>query len=385
MSRRGISDDESVLLHEVVRLNPFLSVLKLAYNDLGDTGATVIAKSLVQDGKHHQMLSVLDLGFNNVGDVGCEALALLALAGNFTISQLYLAGNIIKGKGALAIAGAILHGTGLNSLHLTANSIGSNGLKAIAGAIAKQDAAALELSQQNQAEGSSVKAPTIKELYIGHTGIDSNGFIAVPGLILSNASLKAISISNNNLSDQDMNMLSQALTQNKTIPLERLELSFNDITDQGVETLMNAIWGSPFLKVLKLDNNKLQDRGAQLCAVVLTSISLEVMDLSFNRITTAGVKALMKNISECNSLKSLGFSGIPVDQNASKALAFALAYNCSLTTLNLDNCSMGYSAQRHIVAGIVSNRKIALRVITGFPIVRKSCMVASYRFYCSPS
>jgi len=370
LTRRGIGESEAILLHEVIRLNPVLSVLKLSYNNLGDSGTTVIAKSIIQNGQHHSTLSVLDLGFNDVGNLGCEALALMALAGNSNLSQLYLSGNLIRYKGALAIAGAILHGTGLSVLHLTANRIGSKGLKAIAGAIAKQDAAALELAQQKNNNGTGSVAPTVTELHVGCTGIDSTGFIAIPGLALTNTSLRVLSVPNNNLNDQDMNLLSQALTQNKNIPLEKMDFSFNEITDQGVECLMNAIWGSPFLKVMKLDNNRLQDRGAQLCAVVLTAISLEALDLSFNRITTSGIKALMKNISECNSLKSLGFSGIPVDQNASKALAYALAYNSSLTTLNLDNCSMGYSAQRHIVAGIISNRKIALRVITGFPITQ---------------
>jgi len=370
LARRGIGQQEALLLHEVIRLNPMLSVLKLGYNELGDTGTSVIAKAFIQDGKHHPKLTVLDLGFNEVGDLGCEALALLALAGNFSLSQLYLSGNVIGETGALAIAGAILHGTGLSVLHITGNTIGSKGIKAIAGAIAKQDAVAAQLTQQQHREGVSMVAPTVTELHIGSTGVDSTGFIAIPGMILSNSSLRTLSIPNNNLNDQDMLMLSQALTQNKNIPLEKLELSFNEISDQGVECVMNAVWGSPTLKVVKFDNNRLQDRGAQLCAVVLTAIPLEVLDLSFNRISTSGIKALMKNISDCESLKSLGFSGIPVDQNASKALAYALAYNSSLTTLNLDNCSMGYSAQRHIVAGVISNRRVALRVITGFPITQ---------------
>jgi Leucine-rich repeat (LRR) protein len=55
---------------------------------------------------------------------------------------------------------------------------------------------------------------------------------------------------------------------------------------------MNSIWGSPTLRELKLDNNKIQDRGAQLCAVVFGLHSLETLDLSsLNRITTVGIKA----------------------------------------------------------------------------------------------
>ncbi|KAL7566727.1 hypothetical protein ACA910_017781 [Epithemia clementina (nom. ined.)] len=372
LTRRGIGHKEAVLLHQAMMLNPSLSVLKLSYNNLGDAGASIIARGFMQNGKHHDKLSILDMGFNDIGDSGCEAIALMAIAGNLNISGVYLSGNRIGEKGALAIAGAILHGSGISALHLSANKIGSRGIKAVVGAVAKHDATVFDLIQQQphhqQGNNSSVTPRTVTELHIGGTGIDTTGFIAVPGMALSNTSMKVLCLSNNNINDNDILMLSQALSQNKSIPLEKLELSFNEISDQGVECLMNAVWGSPHMRVLKLDNNKLQDRGAQLCAVVLTSIELEVLDLGFNRVTTVGIRSLMKKIPECNSLKKLGLSGIPVDQNASKALAVALAYNTSLTTLNLDSCCMGYSAQRHIVAGIISNMRVGLRVLTGFPI-----------------
>ena len=79
----------------------------------------------------------------------------------------------------------------------------------------------------------------------------------------------------------------------------------------------------------------------------------------------------MKSLSENDSLQVLALSGIPMDQNASKAVSYALAYNASLQVLNVDSCCVGYSGQRHIVAGVVSNRNVKLRALTGFPLGRK--------------
>jgi len=135
---------------------------------------------------------------------------------------------------------------------------------------------------------------------------------------------------------------------------------------------MNAVWGSSTLKEVKLDNNMIKDRGAKLCAVVLGSIRLEVLDVSCNRISTIGVNAIMKSLSENDSLKRLALCGIPMDQNASKAVSYALAYNQSLQRLNIDSCRVGYSGQRHIVAGIVSNRYTKVHSFTGFLLARKS-------------
>lgn len=359
-----------MLLKEVIIRNPRLSVLKLSYNNLGDEGSAIIATAMIVDNRHHR-LSVLDMGFNAIGDIGCGHLAVHGLAGNNNLRTLYLSGNQIGEKGALSIAGAILHGCSLQSLYLSANKIGPTGMKAIAGAIAKNEARLLM--------SGDITSRNIEVLHCANASVETSGFAAIPGMLLSNASLKELCISDNNLGDTDIMMLSQVLTQNKYVPLETLHLSFNQITCIGVESLMNALWGSRTLQDLKLDNNKIQDRGAQLCAVVLTSIALKKLDLSFNNVSMVGIKALMKNLSENNSLQTLGLSGIPIDQNSSKAVSYALAYNTSLRALHLDNCSTGYASQRHIVAGAVSNRKSSLRVLTGFRLSRK---FFCKRLYC---
>lgn len=368
LARRNLGPQEARMLTGALKANKFLSVLKLSYNDLGDEGAKVIADALFENGSHHPTLSVLDLGFNGIGDEGCEALAVKVVAGNFHLRTLYLSGNCIRDKGAMSIAGAILHGTGVSVLHISANTIGSMGLKTIAGAIAKNDA---RVGLTTGSDNAALVGRRVEELQLGSIGLDADGFIAIPGMLLSNTSLTHLCLSNNNIEDKDLMLLSQALSQNKQVPLRSLRLSFNYITCQGVESLMNSVWGSPTLRDIALDNNKIQDRGAQLCAVVLTSIELETLDLAFNQVTTVGIKALMKNLSENTSLKSLSLCGIPIDQNASKAISYALAYNISLRCLHVDNCSTGYSSQRHIVAGIVSNRRSSLRILTGFPIGRK--------------
>ena len=313
---------------------------------------------------------MLDLGFNCIGDTGCGYLALHCVAGNTNLHSLCLAGNQIGPEGVSAIATGIMHGTALRSLHLSANKIGPNGIKALAGAIAKNGAHVHQMVANGDADVNNVRP--MEDLYLGSTSMTSDGFSAISVMILLNASLRSLSLCDNNLDDQDMLLLSQALTQNtKKVPLELLHLSFNHITCQGVECLMNAVWGSATLREIKLDNNRIKDRGVQLCAVVLTSIDLQTIDLSFNKASTIGIKALMKTVTDNTSLKSLAISGIPIDQTASKAVSYALAYNNTLNALYLDNCSTGYASQRHIVAGAVSNSHSSLRILTGFGISRK--------------
>ena len=376
LSRRGIGKEEASLIKEAILCNPQLYVLKLPYNRLGDEGSSIIAGAIsIEVGRQHHHLSVLDLGFNCIGDTGCGHLALHCIAGNKNLHSLCLAGNQIGSDGASAIATGIMHGTVLRSLHLSANNIGPNGIKAIAGAIAKNESQ-IQIHQMvvnGDVDNNSVRP--MEDLYLGSTSMTSDGFSAISVMALLSSSLRCLSLCDNGLDDQDMLLLSQALTQNnKNIPLELLHLSFNQITCQGVECLMNAVWGSVSLREIKLDNNRIKDRGVQLCAVVLTSIDLQTIDLSFNKASTIGIKALMKTLTDNASLQSLAISGIPIDQTASKAVSYALAYNNTLTAIYLDNCSTGYASQRHVVAGAVSNSRSSLRILTGFGISRK------YRF-----
>lgn len=374
VSRRGLGAEDAEVIRNVLRSNPQLAVLKLGYNNFGDKGATIIASSCskAKSGRHHQGLTVLDLGFNSIGDEGATEISLHMIAGNHILRNLYLAGNDFKLKGAMAIAGAILHGCGLAGLHLSANNLGHAGMKVLAGAVAEMDIRRQRmLNRQGGIVIASVKPIAIQDLHLGSISMKSQGVAALSSMLVSNQSLQVLGLSNNEIDDRGIALLSQALAQNKKIPLTTVHLSFNKISCVGIECFMNSIWGSTTLKEVKLDNNKMQDRGAQLCSVVLGSVRLEVLDISFNRVSTAGIKAMMKSLSENDSLRVLSMSGIPMDQSASKAVSYALAYNQSLEKFHIDSCCVGYSGQRHIVAGIVSNRSVKLRSLTGFLLGRK--------------
>ncbi|KAL3815406.1 hypothetical protein ACHAXA_011524 [Cyclostephanos tholiformis] len=208
----------------------------------------------------------------------------------------------------------------------------------------------------------------MEELYLGGTDMGSVGCLSVSNMLLTNLTLRVICLSDSGLNDSDLSLFSQSLSRNRELPLEILRLSFNRLTCLGVETLMNAIWGSKTLREIKLDNNQIRDRGAQLAAVVMTSVDLEVLDMGFNRLTIVGIKALMKSLAENRALLTLTLSGNVLDTNASKAVSYALAYNKTIQKLYVDHCSLSYAAQRHIAAGIVSNSNLALRVMSGFPL-----------------
>jgi Ran GTPase-activating protein (RanGAP) involved in mRNA processing and transport len=419
LSQRSLQASDAKLVKMALAQNANLTVLKLGYNNLGDAGVTTLAAGIVA----HRSLNLLDLGFNNIGDEGIRALAHSLqeaseeqrralcnsgsnsnhnngndLHGNSPLHTLYLAGNHIGEDGAIAIADFLRRGSRLRKLFLAGNRIGGEGVKAITEAILEQqetmngglwednsESPAIEVidgsvHRENGADAKNTfkkKFHGIQELYLGGTGMELTGCQAISRLLEKSSSLRVLSLPNCDIGDEEVQMLALSIKSNKDrLPLESLQLSFNNITHNGLESIANALWGSTTLRELKVDNNMIGDRGAhQMAAIIPAMKGIEVLDVGFNSITAPGLTVLMKTVAESKNLLSLSLSGNAIDANAAKSVAYALAYNCSLKSIFLVHCSIGHEEQRHITAGIVSNSRTAMVRLNGFEIGRKYCIV----------
>jgi len=418
LSQRSLQPSDARLVKMALAQNANLTVLKLGYNNLGDVGVITLAAGIVA----HKSLSLLDLGFNNIGDEGIKALAhsmqnashkqRLCKHGDqdgyVTLHTLYLAGNVIGEDGAMAIADFLRQGSRLRKLFMTGNRIGGDGVKVITEAILEQEmggqiqnpsqstttaikdyAKNLTYGMEKSSDsvngdeyvyGNQMRISTsttttsnfhgMQELFLGGTGMELIGCQAVSRLLEKSCYLRVLSLPNCDIGDDEVCMLASCIKSNKgQLPIECLQLSFNDISHKGLEAITNALWGSTTLREFKVDNNLIGDRGAhQMAAIIPTMKVLEILDVGFNSITAPGLTVLMKSISESQILLSLSISGNAIDANAAKSVAYALAYNFSLQSIFLVHCSIGHEEQRHISAGIVSNSRTALERLNGFEI-----------------
>jgi len=384
--------------------NSNVNVLKLGYNSLEDDGVEILAPLLSE----HVSLESVDLGFNNVRDAGCRALV-DAIPADGRAWTLYLAGNLIGEDGAGAIADMIRRRCCVRKLNLTGNRLGPGGVAVIVDAIIEDEcnrnasrdsnsnhdnndksnntgavdgAGDATMNGTSSASGSCMSKASgtttssgapfsgIEELLLGGTRMGPGGCEAISRLVGRSASLRTLDLSNCSIGDEEMSVIATSIKSNRTsLPLESLQLSFNRITCRGMEHLSNAIWGSRTLKELHLDNNEIGDNGAQLVAAVVPFVrTLETLNVGFNKIKSSGMKLLMKAVSESKSILNLSVSGNSIDTASAQFTAYALAHSTSLQSVSFDHCSISKEAQRHIVAGIVSNRRTGLREIRGFDV-----------------
>jgi Ran GTPase-activating protein (RanGAP) involved in mRNA processing and transport len=82
--------------------------------------------------------------------------------------------------------------------------------------------------------------------------------------------IRVLSLPNCDITDDLLALLSASMQSNRDqLPLEILQLSFNRITCAGMEHLANASRGLTTLRELLLDNNGISDRGAQHLSMTL--------------------------------------------------------------------------------------------------------------------
>jgi len=253
--------------------------------------------------------------------------------------------------------------SGIQLLHLASTSLSSEALAQLM----------LGLGEDSQ----------IRELNISSNNIGADGtcpFVNfLEGKIVRNETKKKrqkpvmpkldrIDLSNNNLGDNGTATLTRAISKRGQPSMVDLYLSFNNIGSGGTETIMNKLLQHNVV-TLFLDNNIIGDKGCKLVAGSLSSMHhLSRLNLSFNQIGSRGITSLMRALIGCESITYLGLSGNVMKISGAIAMGFALAQHPRLAHLEVDNCCLSEVAQCHIVSGIISNRWVPMRNLHGFRV-----------------
>ncbi|KAM4538360.1 NACHT, LRR and PYD domains-containing protein 3-like isoform 1-T2 [Fundulus diaphanus] len=180
-------------------------------------------------------------------------------------------------------------------------------------------------------------------------------------------SLRELDLSNNNLMDSGVNLLWSGL-ENKHLQPEILRLSFCNLTQKSCEGLASVLSSSSSLRELDLSNNDLQDSGVTLLSAGLKSphCELEILRLSGCIIADKGCMSLASALSSNTSfLKELDVSYNDPGEKSVKLLNKRLEDpRCSLDTLRVKPTGVQwlkqdlkkYSCQLTIDTNTVSRR-----------------------------
>ncbi|KAL9189776.1 hypothetical protein ACHAXT_009451 [Thalassiosira profunda] len=350
---------------------PQLAVINLSFTDLGDYGMDALSEFLHAN---NGALKSLDLSFCGISSQGllslCHGLKTRGARGLPQLQALALTGNMIKAdvarqlgnslsssNGPASGSGAIETSDGLKLLHLGSTSISSSCLTELLTSLGP--ACPLQELRVNSNRIGASGASRLVTFLDGKC--KDTGLPVLP-------KLNRLDMSYNELGDQGTTKLTRAISKRPKISMMEVALSGNAMGSKGIESIMNKLLQHK-LTTLNLDNNSIGDQGCQLVAASLTSIpSLTRLNLAFNDIGCRGMVTLMRSLVGCESITSLGLSGNVVKISGAIAMGFALAQHPRLSTLELDNCCLSQVAQCHIAAGIISNRWVPMKVMHGFRV-----------------
>lgn len=278
-------------------LPPRLEIFEFSANEVGSSGAKIIAQNLPN--------SLRELGMSS-DDIDTEGVIELARHLPFNLAKLSLWGNEIEDKGAIVLSEIINPPRGMDDrtamsrgyvknllfLNLGAGDIGSEGIKALARNL-PPNLQYLDLEHNEiDAEGIKIMAqrlsPNLRYLDLSATDMDDDKLIFLAPYLSSN--LEELVLIKTNISDKGIIGLAPYLPVN----LRKLYLTGNNIGDVGMEAL------APYLPVnlreLYLSENNIGDAGAIALAQNMPS-NLEILHLSENNISDAGAIELSQYLS----------------------------------------------------------------------------------------
>ena len=168
-----------------------------------------------------------------------------------------------------------------------------------------------------------------------------------------------LALNTNNLGPLDCKQIQLLLasSDNNDAKLRKLNLAFNEIKDEGVEILAEALTHSDCkLKILNLSLNHISNEGVTHLAHALThsNCKLKSLNLSDNSVNDNGVKDLAEALTHRNcKLTNLNLSGNQVSSEGAQHLATSLNHrNCELKRLNLSNNKIKAKGAGHLTEAL---------------------------------
>lgn len=146
--------------------------------------------------------------------------------------------------------------------------------------------------------------------------------------------LNRITLSDNLINDDVLNVLLSGLAKNQTLTC--IDLSHNKITDRGAKQLTQLLDNSGVLISLNLGDNNIGTEGAaHLARALADNFTLQELSLRVNPLGDLGAGAILSALRQNSSLTSCDLSCTGAQTKAAKEACDVLASNKSLRSLDL--------------------------------------------------
>ena len=314
ISHNCICDNGAAAIGSCLQCNSSLRVLCISDCAIGSTGAMKIVEAL----KVNTTLQKLDISLNDEA-LNSDSLIEFStfLKDNYTLKKLNLSKHQIAGNSEGIQQAVIQSCMKLKQLDLSCHHFNTEAIAAMCDSI-KLDC-------------------TVKKLSICNCDITSSGIKRMTETLSDfNHSLKKLDVSFNFLSDDGLEAIGNYLSKNSI--LCELNVSCTGITDVGAVKVAKALKvnAASTLRKLDISRNSISDDGAAAFGECLkTNNTLLKLDLSFNQITVKSMTIFADAIQENKGLCTLKLEGLISDEDGVMAILHAMYKNETIMKLYL--------------------------------------------------
>ena len=273
----------------------------------------------------------LNLSNNHYKDDDAEKIAKV-LFNNTTLKELDLLHNNISIKGAIAISESLKYNATLQYLKMSWNKHFLN-----------TDNSALDLSQKGMKTidiqilaNILFNNQIVIELNVSQNEISDDGALCISKCIKNNKSLRKLDLSTNGITDLGMCEIVSALEVNQT--LQKIDVSHNDVSKVATIAFGEYLKINNTLQELNMSHNKVSDRGIiNIAEALKVNTTLKVLDISHNDISDDGVVAVSDCLITNRMLKELNMSHNKASDNGIINIGKALKINTILNILDISH------------------------------------------------
>ena len=341
-----ISPKDMLNISTGIEHNKFLSKLILTQCSIEDEGAIILSQALF----NNINISHIDLDENKIGEKGTKAIS-EKLLGKISLKKLILSHNLINSKGALYISQSLGNAQGIQYLLLNSNKIGDEGCEYLYEGIKKNN--------------------SLIELNINKNEISNKGIKYISKALLYKENFMFLSAAENIITDIEEELYN-LLSWCKNIILSGNPLIKNGIIKllQGTEN--NKLYKNTRFKIIdeneiykfKCFNNNLKEfdlsynylMNLSLIKNILCLKNISKLDLRSNNLGDKNISIISNYIKENSiSLKILNIQSNQISSEGCKSLAEMLKNNKYLKIINLAGNSLGFKGIQYLCKSISFN------------------------------
>ena len=252
ISNNAISDDGAVAISEYLRYSRTLLELNISHNQVSDIGIIIITKAL----QTNITFQILDVSYNNISDDGTMVIGeTLVNTENPKLPKLNLSYNNISNKGVVALSDCLKHNNTLQELIVSWRNC--------------KDLLILNINTINKFSG----------IHFG----DAGATLVSAFLLHKKDKIQILDLSINDISDDGAVAISEYLKY-KGI-LQELNISHNEITSEGIVEILKSIHSDSPLHTLNLTHNIVTKSGFKIIHDIYKKCSnMPSVQISYNEI-----------------------------------------------------------------------------------------------------